>query len=78
MKSLLLLPLLALLSGCLASLDGAMENRITTTLDCKRGFVASLYGPVGITSEIAGADVAHLPCHLRAAPAPAAAASAAK
>ena len=78
MKRSLILIALIPLSGCLATFDGKLENRITTTLDCKRGFVASLYGPVGITSEIAGADVAHLPCHLRAAPAPAAAASAAK
>lgn len=71
--------LIPLLSGCLAVLDGKMQNRITTTLDCKRAFVASLYGPIGITSEIDGADVAYLPCAAKdKAPAPASAASAAK
>ncbi len=60
----ILLALSGLLSGCLASFKGEMQNRITTTLDCKRAFAASLYGPFGLTSEIDAADVAHLPCHL--------------
>lgn len=64
-----------LLSGCLAVFEGSMQNRITTTLDCKRGFVTSLYGPIGLTSEIDKADVAYLPCaartsEVKAAPAP--------
>lgn len=76
-KTLLILPLLALLSGCLATLDGKLENRVTVTLPCDRAFFASLYGPFGLTSEIDKKDVAML-CASRAAPAPAAAASGAK
>ena len=53
-----------LLSGC-GSMTGQFQNRITTTLDCTRGFVASLYGPIGVTAEIDAADVAYLPCHLK-------------
>ena len=84
-RNLAALAALALLSGCMATFDGKQfQNRVTTTLDCKRAFLASLYGPVGITSEIAAADVAHLPCTAKdkaaapaaAVPAPAAAASA--
>ncbi len=82
MKALFILPLLALLSGCLATLDGKMENRITTSLACDRAFFASLYGPFGLTSEVDKKDLAHLPCASRdkakAATAPAAAAPAAK
>jgi hypothetical protein len=65
MKPLLLLPLLALLSGCLASFNGVMENRITTTLACDRAFFASLYGPIGVTSEVDKKDLAMLPCAAR-------------
>lgn len=43
-------------------LAAGMQNRVTTTLDCKRGFLASLYGPFGLTSEIDAADVPYLPC----------------
>lgn len=82
MKALFILPLLALLSGCLATLDGKMENRITTTLACDRAFFASLYGPIGVTSEVDKKDLAQLPCASRdkakAVPAPAASASGAK
>jgi hypothetical protein len=55
----------ASLSGCLATFDGQLQNRVTTTLDCKRGFVASLWGPIGFTSEIHGADVDQMPCSAR-------------
>ncbi len=79
MKRSLLISLLSIpmLSGCLATLDGKLENRITTTLACDRAFFASLYGPVGVTSEVDKKDLAMLPCAGRAI-APAAAASAAK
>lgn len=63
--SLTILALLAL-SGC-GTLDGKLQNRITHTLDCKRAFVASLWGPVGVTSEIDKADVDELPCHKKPA-----------
>lgn len=57
------------LAGCgsLSLLEGKMENRITTTLACDRGFFASLWGPLGFTSEIDKKDVAHLACAGRAA-----------
>jgi hypothetical protein len=61
MKLLLLIPLF-LLTGCLATFDGQLQNRVTTTLACDRAFMASLYGPIGITSEIDKRDLAHLPC----------------
>lgn len=65
MKALILVSALAL-SGC-ASIPFAdqLQNRITTTLACDRAFVASLYGPIGITSEIDKRDLAHLPCASR-------------
>ena len=69
----------ASLSGCV-TLEGQLQNRVVTTLACDRGFVASLYGPIGITSEIDRRDLAQMPCTARdkKASAPAAAASAAK
>lgn len=59
------------LTGCvsLPSLEGQMQNRVTTTLACDRAFVASLYGPVGITSEIDKRDLAEMPCAARDKPA---------
>lgn len=68
MKTSLIIILAALvLAGC-GTFDGTMQNRITTTLDCERGFMASLYGPFGFTAEIDPADVAYLPCHLKKTP----------
>lgn len=76
---LLVLGLLSL-TGCSSiDLKGSMQNRVTVSLACDRAFLASLYGPVGITSEIDGRDLAQLPCASRdraaaapgAAPAPA-------
>jgi hypothetical protein len=77
MKPLLILPLLALLSGCLASLDGAMENRLACTVAGDSLFMISEYGPVGISAKISEKDRAVV-CRAPAAPAPAAAASGAK
>lgn len=78
-RSLILLTTLAL-AGC-GSIDvGAqLQNRVTTTLACDRAFFASLYGPIGITSEIDKRDLAEMPCAARdkKAAAPVAAASAA-
>ena len=48
--------LFALLVGC--GTTKTFENRLTTTPDCARGFVASMYGPIGITSELVAADIA--------------------
>lgn len=56
MKRLLLLALTLPLAAC-GTLDGKLENRIVFTPQCDRGFVASLYGPVGLTSEVAQSDV---------------------
>lgn len=76
-KMILLAVAALLLAGCgslsIPGMQGQMQNRITVSLDCQRGFMASLYGPVGITSEIYKGDVAMLPC---ARPAPAASAPA--
>lgn len=62
-------------SGC-AGLEGQLQNRVTATLACDRAFVASLYGPIGITSEIDGRDLAQMPCAARDKAAAAAAAPA--
>lgn len=51
-----------LLAGCGTFQRAHFENRITVTLGCDRAFVASLYGPIGITTEIDAKDVAVLPC----------------
>lgn len=72
-RSLILLATLTL-AGCVTipSLEGQMQNRVTTTLACDRGFFASLYGPIGITSEIDQRDLAQMPCAARdKTPAPA-------
>jgi hypothetical protein len=61
-RSLILLTALAT-AGC-ASVDH-LQNRVTTTLACDRAFVASLYGPIGITSEIDKRDLAEMPCAAR-------------
>jgi hypothetical protein len=61
-------------TGCGTIDVGAqLQNRVTTTLACDRAFVASLYGPIGITSEIDKRDLAEMPCAARdkaALPAP--------
>jgi hypothetical protein len=51
--------MLAALTGC-GTTRGAFENRLTTTLDGCRAFVTSLYGPIGITAELAEADAREL------------------
>ena len=55
----MILAICALFSGC-SSLHGAFENRITTTLSGDRAFVASLYGPFGITAELSAEDAQEL------------------
>lgn len=52
-KSILLFALL--LSGCAST--GAFDNRLTTTPDCSRAFVISLYWKIGVASEINSEDV---------------------
>ena len=47
----------ALLTGC-ATPIGTFDNRLTCSLARDKAYVASLYGPVGITAEIAKADAA--------------------
>lgn len=57
------------IGGCGAmSLKGQMQNRATVTLDCDRGFLASLWGPFGFTTEVDGRDVQHWPCATRKPP----------
>jgi hypothetical protein len=80
MKPLILIALIPALSGCLATFDGKMENRLTMTTACDEVRTDSLYGPVGISSKITAKDAAPVLaalCGARAA-APAAAASGAK
>jgi hypothetical protein len=56
MKSLILLPLLALLSGCLATFDGKLENRLACTVAGDKLMVISEYGPIGISATISEKD----------------------
>jgi hypothetical protein len=70
--SLLSIPML---SGCLATLDGKLENRLTMTTACDEVRTDSLYGPVGISSKITAKDAAPV---LAALCGPRAGASAAK
>jgi hypothetical protein len=58
-RSLLLTALMSvavLTSGCLATLDGKFENRVSCTVAKDKAFVVSEYGPVGIASKIADKD----------------------
>ena len=78
MKTLILSLLsIPLLSGCLATFDGKLENRIVCTVSGDKLYALSEYGPVGISARISDLDRAVV-CKAPAAPAPAAAASAAK
>lgn len=54
MRRLLILLLTSLSTGC--STVGKFDNRLTMTLSGDRAFVNSLYGSVGITTEISQAD----------------------
>lgn len=47
---------LPMLGGCSAT----FENVLTTSLQGDRAFVSSLYGPIGITSELRKADADEL------------------
>jgi hypothetical protein len=52
-----------MLAGCgTIDVSAQLQNRVTTTLACDRAFVASLYGPIGVTSEIDKRDLAQMPC----------------
>ena len=53
------LAMIALTAGC-ASMKGTFENRIAVTLTCDRAFVNSLYGWLGISSELSEKDAAIL------------------
>lgn len=53
------LAMIALTAGC-ASMKGTFENRIAVTLTCDRAFVNSLYGWLGVTSELSDLDAAVL------------------
>lgn len=72
-RSLILLASLAMAGCSTVDVGAQLQNRVTTTLACDRAFVASLYGPIGITSEIDKRDLAEMPCAARdkaALPAP--------
>lgn len=51
------LALLATLAGC-STVGGTFDNRLTCALAGDKAYVASLYGPIGVTAEIAKADAA--------------------
>jgi hypothetical protein len=54
---LITLALCAALTGCAS---GRFDNLITVSLDGDRAFVASTYGPFGITAELREADAREL------------------
>jgi hypothetical protein len=66
------------LSGCLATLDSKMENRLACTVAGDSLFVISEYGPVGISAKISEKDRAVVCRSAASAAAPASAASGAK
>jgi hypothetical protein len=45
-----------LLSGCLATLDGKLENRVVCTVAKDNAYALSEYGPVSIGSRISDLD----------------------
>jgi hypothetical protein len=57
MKVIATLAACAALTGCAT---GRFDNLITVSLTGDRAFVASLYGPVGVTAELRKEDAAEL------------------
>lgn len=45
-----------LLSGCFQTFNGMLANRVSCTMDQKKAFYSSMYGWIGITSEVDSAD----------------------
>lgn len=68
-----------MLSGCLATFDGQIDNNLACTVAKDKLFMVSEWGPIGISSKIRKADTEAV-CNPKApaVPAPAAPASAAK
>ncbi len=50
----LLIPIVALLTGCAAT--DFLTNRVSCTVDGAKAMVNSMYGPVGISSKVDQAD----------------------
>lgn len=59
MKKFFPLAVCLLLAGC-GSLSKQFENRLVVSLSGDRAFVASMYGPIGITAELSAEDAAEL------------------
>lgn len=55
MKNIAILSLILLMSGC-STLAGKLDNRVSCTLAGDKMLYSSMYGPIGITSEVAAAD----------------------
>ncbi|MCM2250852.1 MAG: hypothetical protein NDJ19_00695 [Ramlibacter sp.] len=55
-----LLAAVALLAGCAGLTPGAppLENRVVCTVARDRAYTVSLWGPAGLTAQIAAADAA--------------------
>jgi hypothetical protein len=47
------------LAGC-GSIEKHFENRLIVSLSGDRAFVASMYGPIGITAELSAEDAREL------------------
>jgi hypothetical protein len=45
-----------LLAGCGSLPEGVLDNRVVCTVAQDKAYVVSLYGPVGLASEIAAPD----------------------
>ena len=58
MKSLLTLGACMFVAGC--STTGKLDNLLVVSLTGDRAFVASMYGPIGITAELREADAREL------------------
>jgi hypothetical protein len=56
MKLIVLIAACAALAGC----AGKFDNVLLCTLNCDRAFVASTYGPIGITAELREQDAREL------------------
>jgi hypothetical protein len=58
MKSILTIGACMLVAGC--STTGKLDNVLVISLTGDRAFVASMYGPIGITAELRAADAREL------------------
>ncbi len=56
MKTILALVMALSLAGCAATRPAFLENRLVCTVAKDKAFAVSIWGPIGISGEIAKAD----------------------